>query len=342
MMPPAPVRRPLTIMAWTVVSSLALVFSPVILATGALTARVLRRPQAMVAARLVVEYFRRELLVLAACGGLWVFSGCGWRLRSPRFEAVHYELLRWFVHGLAACACQLLDIDIVPEPSPEAEASLAADRPVLFFSRHAGPGDTVLLIDLLMSRHRRLPSIVFKDVLTVDPCIDLLGHRLPHAVLHQADAEACEARIADVAGHLVAHGVLVLFPEGGNFTPQRRRRAITSLWRKGRNREAAAGERMAHVLPPHPGGALAALRGSPGSDVVFAAHTGLGLAAFPRQLWREAPFHRTLTTRMWAVSAAQRPADPGEQVAWLYDWWARIDAWVDGQGEPAEPEAVLD
>lgn len=332
-MPPTPLRRPATIVTWVIVSTVVLALSPLILAAGAVAARLLDRPQARVLAQLVVTYFARELGVLAACAGLWLASGCGWRMRTPPFQRAHYRVLQWFVRGLAGQARGLLGIDVEAEAEPAAAAALAGDRPLLFFSRHAGPGDTVLLTDLLMTRYRRLPSVVFKDALTLDPSVDLLGHRLPHAVLDQADAEECEQRIAEVAAGLAPRGTLILFPEGGNFTPQRRRRSIATLWRKGRTTEAAAGERMPHVIPPHPGGALAALRGNPGCDVVFSAHTGLGLAAFPGQLWRQPPFGRTFRTQMWLVPAAERPGDPDAQVRWLYDWWERIDEWVGAQGE---------
>ena len=36
---------------------------------------------------------------------------------------------------------------------------------------------------------------------------------------------------------------------------------------------------MEHVLPPRPSGALTAIQANPTADVVFTAHTGLGLAA---------------------------------------------------------------
>ena len=337
-MPPAPIRRPLTITTWLVVSSVCMVLSPLILAGGAAAAAVMRRPQPRLLARLVVEYFARELLVLIACGGLWLASGCGWRLRRPRFRRAHYALLRWFVGGLAARARELLDIALVTEPEPGAAEALAGDRPVLVFSRHAGPGDTVFVIDILITNFSRLPSVVFKDALALDPCVDLLGHRLPNAVLDKSDADECERRIADAAAQLGPRGALLLFPEGGNFTPERRRRSITKLWRKGMRDEAAAGEQMTNVLPPHPAGALAALRGHPDSDVIFAAHTGLGRAAFPGQLWRDPPIGRTLTAHMWRARPDERPDDPEAQVDWLYDWWKRIDGWVEAQGRESPPQ----
>jgi 1-acyl-sn-glycerol-3-phosphate acyltransferase len=338
-MPPPPVRRPLTITVWLVVSTICLLLSPLILAGGMVAAAVLRRPQARLFARLVVEYFARELLVLVACGGLWLASGCGWRIRAPRFGDAHYRLLGWFVGGLAGRARQLFDIGLRVEPEPGAAEALEADRPLLIFSRHAGPGDTVFLTDLLMTRFDRRPSVVFKDALALDPCVDLLGHRLPHAVLDKSDADECEQRIRETAARLRPRGALLLFPEGGNFTPERRRRSLAKLWRKGRRDEARAGEQMSHVLPPHPTGALAALAGDPDSDVIFAAHTGLGLAAFPRQLWRDPPIGRTLTVHLWRVGPDQRPPDPEAAAGWLYDWWRRIDDWVAAQGGESPPQS---
>ncbi len=337
MMPPAAIRRPLTVTTWLVLSTLCLVLSPVLLLVAAITAAILRRPQPLMFIRFVIAYFARELGGLLACGGLWVMSGFGARIRSRRMRRLHYRLLNWYVHGLAAKVLSLLDIDLEVQLSDDVVAALKRDQPLLFFSRHAGPGDTLLLVDLLQTGYGRLPSVVFKDTLAIDPCVDIVGHRLPHAVLDTSDREECEARIQEVTANLDPRGVLVLFPEGGNFTPERRRAALRKLWQKGRRAEAEAARAMEHVMPPHPMGALAALAANRDGDVIFAGHTGLGLAAFPRELWRHTPIGGTLTERMWLAPASERPQDPDEQVTWLYDWWKRIDDWVDAQGEEPPP-----
>jgi len=338
-MPPAPIRRPLTVTLWLVLSVLTLVLSPLLIALAAIARVLTGRPQALIVVRLVVAYFARELVVLIALGALWLASGGGLWMGTRRFQQLHYRLLRWFVHGLIGKAVELLRIDFAPEPSEQATSALNEDRPLLFFSRHAGPGDTVLLADLLLSRFDRFPSVVFKQTLAIDPCIDLIGHRLPHALLDTADREECEARIEKVTAELGPRGVLLLFPEGGNFTPERRRGALRKLWRKGRRREAVKAEEMEHVLPPRPTGALAALRSNPDADVIFAAHTGLGLAAFPRELWRDMPIERTLRTRMWLVPAAEVPTDADAQVEWLYEWWQRLDEWI-GEHQDCRAPAI--
>ena len=331
-MPRAAIRRPITVAVWLVMSLAGLILSPVLLALAALASAVWGRPQPLIFTRLVVAYFALELATLIACGALWVASGAGLLMGTGTFQRLHYRLLRWFVRGFAQRWLTLLEIDVAVEDADEALRAMQTDRPLLFFSRHAGPGDTIVLIDRLLTRFDRLPSVVFKQSVTIDPCVDLVAHRLPHAVLDTAKKEECEARIEEVAGGLGSRGVLLLFPEGGNFTAERRRRAVRKLRRTGRRREAAKADRMSHVLPPRPSGALAALRGNPGADVIFAAHSGLGLAAFPREIWRAAPLKKTLTTHMWLAPAAARPVDPDAQVEWLYAWWKRLDGWIDEQG----------
>jgi 1-acyl-sn-glycerol-3-phosphate acyltransferase len=342
-MPPTLLRRPLTVTAWLILSTVCLVLSPLLLAAAGLASLVTRRPQPLMLTRMVIAYFARELGVLVACGALWLASGAGLMMRSPRFQVLHYRLLRWFVHGLARRVRTLLDLDVAAHPDTAALEALERDRPLLYFARHAGPADTVLLIDLLFDHYRRLPSVVFKDALEIDPCIDLLAHRLPQAALDTSDPAQCEAQIREVTARLGRRGTLVLFPEGGNFSTERRRRAITSLRRKGHHDEAAAAEDMPHVMPPHPNGALAALAANPEADVVFSAHTGLGLAAFPRELWRHTPIGKRLQVRMWLAPAAERPRDPDEQVKWLFGWWKRLDEWIAAQGQESKrPEPLQD
>ncbi len=186
-MPPAVIRRPLTVTLWLVMSIVCLTLSPVLLALAALAAAVTGRPQPLIFARLVVTYFALELATLIACGTLWLASGAGLLMGTQLFQRLHYRLLRWFVHGFVRRWVALLDIHVPAEEPTEATRALETDRPLLFFSRHAGPGDTILLTDRLLTRFDRFPSVVLKQSVAIDPCVDLIGHRLPHAVLDPSD-----------------------------------------------------------------------------------------------------------------------------------------------------------
>ncbi|HKO28352.1 MAG TPA: 1-acyl-sn-glycerol-3-phosphate acyltransferase, partial [Solirubrobacteraceae bacterium] len=321
---------------WLVVSAACVLASPLLLAIGMAASALTGRRQPTVIARLIVTYFAHELGALVACGALWLGAGAGRQIDTPRSQRRHWRLVQWFFGGLAASGRNILEIDVRPDPSPDAVRALESDQPVLVFSRHAGPGDTIFIVDELVSRFERRPSVVFKESLAIDPSVDLLAHRLPQAMLDTSDREACEARIGELTAELGPRGTLLLFPEGGNFTSERRRSALRHLWREGRRRSAERAEDMPHVLPPQPGGALAALRAGGDHDVVFAAHTGLGLAAYPGQFWRDMPIGRTLHTRMWLVPAADVPASDDERVSWLYDWWKRIDDWIAEQQQEGD------
>jgi 1-acyl-sn-glycerol-3-phosphate acyltransferase len=327
-MPPVSIRRPLTVTTWLLLSTTCLAISPALLALAGLVFAVTHDRRPLIFTRLLMAYCAYELGTLVACGVLWLVSGAGKWMRTRRFALLHWRLLRWFVRGLARQAISLLELSVVAEHDADAENALAADGPLLVFSRHAGPADTVLIADQLLSRYDRRPSVVFKETVAIDPCIDLLGHRLPHAVLDTSDRDECETRIAEVTERMDERGVLLLFPEGGNFTHARRRAMLQKLRLRGRRREAARAEAMPHVLPPHATGVLTALGAGPRANVLFAAHTGLGLAAYPREMWRNMPIGGTLRTRMWLVPASDIPRQPDAQTEWLYDWWQRIDTWV--------------
>jgi 1-acyl-sn-glycerol-3-phosphate acyltransferase len=139
--------------------------------------------------------------------------------------------------------------------------------------------------------------------------------------------------IADLARGLGDEDALLIFPEGANFTPQRRFRAIQRL----RDRKLVAAvrraEAMRHVLPPRPAGVTAALRAAPHADVVFVAHTGLEHLSTARDLWRGLPTDKTLYLRWWFVPAADVPRGEAEQTDWLYHWWESIDEWINTTGQ---------
>jgi 1-acyl-sn-glycerol-3-phosphate acyltransferase len=330
-MPPISIRRPVTVTVWLILSAAWLIASPLFLVLGVAVRALTGRRKPLIAVRITVAYFSHELAVLVGCGVLWLAGGGGLLLGTKRFDRWHWRLLGWYISGLAAAGRDALEIGVEAELSSDVARALEADSPVIVLSRHAGPGDTLFVIDQLMSRFRRRPSVVFKESIAIDPAVDILAHRLRQALIDPGDREGAQDRIQEAVAQLGPRGALLLFPEGGNFTQRRRRSALDRLRRKGRHRSVERAEGMPNVMPPQPSGALAALEARNGSDVVFAAHTGLGLAAYPKQFWRDMPIGRTLHFRMWLEPSTRVPATREDQVAWLYDWWKRIDDWIEGQ-----------
>jgi len=368
-----------------------------------------------------------ESLALVACLGLWIASGFGGRLRSEASMDRHYALVRWFLATLFRRAITVFRLKVEieePEATPQEQAARLT-RPVIVLSRHAGPGDSFLLVHQLLSRYGRKPRIVMKAALQFDPSIDVVINRLPHAFVHPRPAvpaprpadpaalavpddpaapsdlatvpdPAAPAELSGVSGPdsvadpvvpaptpaatavavgeaavpgaaashdaavvregsviseaavieeirrlaagLGPTGALVIFPEGGNFTPSRWRRGVRRLVDAQRYSEAARASRMRNLLPPRSGGAFAAIDAAPTADVIFVAHTGLDDLITVGDVWRALPMEQLIRARWWRVPAADVPREREAVMRWLYDWWELIDAWI-AENRPARPPA---
>ncbi|MEV0593850.1 1-acyl-sn-glycerol-3-phosphate acyltransferase [Nonomuraea cavernae] len=277
-----------------------------------------------------VAWLTLESAVLIACLWLWLTGGFG----RDRHQERHYGLIKWFltrVYGLAVRIFRL-SVDIQePLPTPEEQAARLT-RPVIVLSRHAGPGDSFLLIYHLLALYSRRPRIVMKAALQFDPTLDVVINRLPNAFVPRRAAQSgIIEEIRRLAATMDERDALVIFPEGGNFTPRRQRLAIRRLEQKGLAEEAARARGMDHLLPPRPGGAVAAIQACPSADVIFVAHTGLDDLITVADLWRKLPVSAHITAQWWRVPADQVPREREAQIRWLYAQWELIDAWISAQ-----------
>lgn len=295
-----------------------------------------------------IVYLVWDAAALLALFGLWVGSGFGWRVRSPAFQRAHYRLAGWFLTVLFWQARWTLRLRIeVVGADPD---TALPGRPELVLCRHAGPGDSFILIHALVNWFRREPRIVLKDTLQWDPAVDVLLNRLPNRFIAPRRRLAGEPingagqpgdRLIEQVGHLAtgldSNDAFVIFPEGGNFTPRRRIRAIERLRARGLHTMAERAESMRHVLAPQPGGVLAALDAAPDAGVIFVAHTGLDRMLTVADVWRELPMDKRIVMRFWSVPPEEVPTGRQERIDWLFDWWARIDQWIDAHRDGVDP-----
>ncbi|MFC6006190.1 1-acyl-sn-glycerol-3-phosphate acyltransferase [Angustibacter luteus] len=287
---------------------------------------------------LVLLHLLLEAGILLALFVLWVLSGFGWWMRRPAFERTHYDIVQFYLNVLFREARRVLGVHVEVEgPAP----SSYEGRPLLVFCRHAGPGDSFLLIHALVNWYDREPRIVLKDTLQWDPAIDVLLGRLPTRFIRpkRGDGDALVRQIGDLATGLDHDDAFVIFPEGGNFTRRRQARAIARLREKGLIDAAERAQRLRHVLPPHPGGVSAALRAAPDADVVWVAHTGTDHLMSVADVWRALPLDQTIRMRWWQVPADEVPESDADRLVWLQDWWVRIDDWIDEHRTVPVPEA---
>ncbi len=274
---------------------------------------------------LVAAYLLVEACALVAMCAMWLASGFGWRVRGPSFQRAHYRLCGLALRVLYRQARWALRLTVdIAGATPDS----LKDRPLLVFCRHAGPGDSFLLAHALINWYDRDPRIVLKNSLLWDPTIDVLLNRLPSRFIVPGAGHDSERHIAELATGLDANDALVIFPEGGNFTPERWQRAIERLRGIGLPGMARRAAKMRNVLPPRPGGVLVALDASANASVVLVGHTGVDHLRTVADVWQALPMDKTIVMQWWLEAPEDVPTSQEQRIEWLYRWWARIDEWI--------------
>ena len=349
-MPPPRLIRRLVLAPLVVVIGLALIVLFPLLALVALvsglTARLVRPgPQLLRGLRLlwlITVWLAGEIVALAVSLGLWITSGFGRRMHTEPYQRRTYATIRWFLALVYRTTVRAFNVKItIEEPSvtPRERRERQA-RPVIVFSRHGGPGDSILILHYLLSVYKRHPRVVMKAALQLDPTLDVTANRVPNVFINRRDLgeQRYTEEIDRLARGLDQDGALLIFPEGGNWSPARWRHRIGRLEEDGRADLASRAQQLPNLLAPQPGGVLAAIGARPDADVIFLAHAGLDGLITIRDVWRHLPPDPFIRARWWRVPFDQVPRSEKYevQVKWLYDWWQRIDAWVTEHGPATE------
>jgi 1-acyl-sn-glycerol-3-phosphate acyltransferase len=254
-----------------------------------------------------------------------------------------YALLLRLLDWLYRAGKRVLGLRVVVVPPPAGQAAIdpatLRERPLIALCRHAGVGDSFLFVYGLLRAGFR-PRIVLKDTLAFDPALDVVISRLPHLFVtaHNGSAEVIARLVADAE----PGDVLVIFPEGGTFTPRRRLNALAWLRRNGPLVIARDSERLRHVLPPRTAGVRAALVTARHPRAVILAHRGLDHLISAGAIWRGIPLSAPVEVSWWSVDLGEAPlsatpvtarADSAgsateEFAAWLLSVWSQVDRWV--------------
>ena len=268
-------------------------------------------------------YLACEAAGLLAAAALWA-STLGGRTCGPDgWIARNAGLQRWWAAALFFGSRRLFSMKVRTEG-----LALADEAPFLLFARHASVADTVLAAVFVANPRRLLLRYVLKRELLWDPCLDVVGRRLPNAFVRRQGPglEAEVAAVASLARGLDARSAVLVYPEGKRFTDPRRAAAVAALEAKGENELARIASGYRNVLPPRLRGPLALLETAPGVDVVLLEHTGFeGAATFP-SFWRGALVGGTLRLRLRRLPASSIPAE--SRARWLYERWAETDRWI--------------
>jgi len=283
------------------------------------------------ACRLKWRFPLARLLSFAVCWA-WlettgvICSALLWVTGQSKNLPKHYALQRWWadrlLRALKATCGFAVEVENIGALQP---------GPVLLFARHASLADSLVSAYVVTTLAQMNPRYVLKRELLSDPCLDVVGQRLPnhfldrHATDSTPELEALEALVKNIDSSTVG----IIFPEGTRANQKKRDRALEKIAVIDPARADRLHE-MRHLLPPRPAGAAAMLRGCPSADVVFAWHVGFeGLDTFGGIL-------RAISSRMQPIRFHLRRVerslipnnsliDTNELTKWLDGEWMRMD-----------------
>jgi 1-acyl-sn-glycerol-3-phosphate acyltransferase len=315
-------RRLMTVstygLLWVVLTALAPLWIP-----GAFVIGLFRRCSFAILRVLMFFWFYLsiELMGLTAAAAIYLVTPG----RPERREDLFFRLECWWGSSLFAWLARFLSLSV----SIDGEDQILPG-PVLVFIRHASIIDTALPVTFISNATGLRLRYVFKRELLVDPCIDVAGHASPNYFIDRGGVVHEElAGIRRLAENLGDQGVL-LYPEGTRFTKRKQEIALKRL-EKTHPELADIAATFKHCLPPKPGGALGLLDTAPDADVLIVAHRGLEGLANATDLLNGTVVGAQIQIRIWRVSADEIPRGEARR-RWLFDWWKRVDDFVDGAG----------
>ncbi len=273
-----------------------------------------------------------EVAGIVASAALWLMRPL---VGQARYVAGNYSLQRIWARSLLAAATGLFSMRVRIEG-----ADVLQPGPILLFVRHASIIDALLAACFVSHPHGFRLRYVLKSELLWDPCLDIVGQRLPNVFIRRGTGEGARevAAIQGLAADLGRDEGVLIYPEGTRFTPAKQQSAMARIAGASPERHARV-RGLRHTLPPRLGGPLGLIEARPDLDVVFLTHVGFEGVHSLGDLWRGALIGRELRLAFWRSAAIDIPRDRAAREVWLDRRWQEIDDWVDRQHSGAVPSA---
>jgi len=175
---------------------------------------------------------------------------------------------------------------------------------------------------------------VLKKELLFDPCLDIVGNRLPNYFVERSGVNSDQARagVAAMMKDIGADEGALIYPEGTRFS----RRKHDALKRRAGNSPEQLRQltRWPNLLPPRLGGTLAMLNANPGKDVLFCAHVGFEGSSHFSNLVNGSWLSAQIKIQFWRVPFNEIPRHPDALQSWLFRQWDRMHDWVTANQSP--------
>ncbi len=206
---------------------------------------------------------------------------------------------------------------------------LAGDGPILVMVRHASIIDNTLPDVIIGGGHGIGFRFVIKRELRMLPTIDIGGRWVPTLFVRRAsgDTGAEMDKMRLLTENLGPRDGLLIYPEGTRWTAEKLARSQEIIAERQPELAELAG-RLRWLLPPRLGGPLTLLESAPDVDVVIFGHFGLDGFEYVSDIWAGGLLGTTVKLKFWRFSAAEIPRERDELIAWLYERWFVLDAWI--------------
>lgn len=326
-------RRSLTFPTFVLAAIAFVALSPVLVLICLALDVALRKRFATTRAVLALGlYFACEALGLVASLAVWL----AYRRRPAAYTAANYRLQQLWARTLLGGAMRLYGMRAHVRGAESLEPG-----PFFLFVRHASTVDTLLAANFVAPHHPYRLRYVIKRELLWDPCLDVVGQRVPNVFIRRGSGDSQREidALRTLARDLGPEDGVLIYPEGTRATATKRAKALGRIRTADPQRHARIGA-ITHVLPPRFGGPLGLIEERPDVDVVLLAHSGFEGVESLNDLWHGALIDRDLHIEFWRVKAADIPGNRAEREAWLDSQWVRLDAWVGASvgGNSAPPE----
>jgi 1-acyl-sn-glycerol-3-phosphate acyltransferase len=313
-------RRALSISLYSFVCLLLIATLPVLLLLAFLVD--LMRGKHWVLCRCVVFftlYFCCEVAGILASLFMWLANL--FVRDAEKFLSWNFALQRWWANALAQGTQKIFGLRLEVEGRDELTRG-----PVIVFARHVSAADSLLPAFFIANPNGLRLRYVLKRQLLWDPCLDIVGNRLPNCFVRR---DAGEAYVVNrLMNHLTPRDGVIIFPEGTRFTKAKRADILARLKAKDDTLLYEKASLLKHTLPPRLGGALNLLVQNESADVIFCAHAGFDSVLDLRDFLNGSLVNRTVRIRFWRVLFDDIPETRDAQTDWLLDSWKKIDDWI--------------
>lgn len=273
----------------------------------------------------ITAYLVCESIGVVVAGLIWMRYRLLPGMDAAGFIDANYRLQHWWAGALKRCTETLFALHF----EVEGLDALDGDGAILL-PRHTSIGDTVVpMVFYATPCHKRMRYVLKRELL-LDPCLDIVGNRLPNCFVDRFSDDVGRevSRLRGLLDDLGPDDAVLIYPEGTRFSPRKRMQILEALAAKGDAETLARAEHWTHLLPPRPAGTIGLLEGNPDRDLLLCAHSGFEGSSSFATLFNGSWVRSRVRIRFWRIPHDDIPRERTALRAFLLDLWDEMERQV--------------